>query len=1545
MPWNVFRLRRYRPAARRLPSRHRARLTLEELEPRRLLSTNVLTYHNDSFRTGQDLTETVLTPANVQAVQFGKLFTYAVDGYVYAQPLYVSNVSIPGKGVHNVVFVATEHDSVYAFDADSNLGANAAPLWHDSFINPAAGVTTVSPNDVNTGDIVPEIGITGTPVIDASSGTLYVVAKTKEVSGGSTNFVQRLYALDITTGAEKFGGPVVIQATLPGTGDGTDGQGHVAFSPLRENQRSGLLLQNGVVYIVWASHGDNGPYHGWVIGYNAQTLQQVAAFDTTPNGGLGGIWMSGAAPAADNTGNIYVSTGNGTFDAQTGGSDYGDSALRLSTSGGLSLTDYFTPFNQANLDAADADLGSGGVLLLPDQPGAHPHLMIFTGKEGKIYVVDRDNMGHFHAGIDSIVQVLPGAVGGAWSTPAYFNGNVYYSTVGDVLKAFQLANGLLSTSPVSQASVAFGYPGATPSISANGNTNGIVWTLQTDAYGSSGPAVLHAYDASNVSRELYNSDQVGARDVLGGAVKFTVPTIANGKVYVGTETGLSVFGLLPATGWDSYAGNPQHTAVSAVPAQDLGSIRWQTPVDLAPQYSGNDLLIHYGSPLITLANTVIVPVKTGATDGFKVEALNASDGSVKWQQTTDYILPPHNWVPSYSPALTTANRLYFAGAGGTIYYIDHVDAAGPHTPVQLAFYGLSNYTHAGFGGTVFIDTPLTTDAAGDVFFGFTVTGANPLNLVGGIARIDANGNGTWIAASAAAGDPGIIKVVTNNAPALSNDQQTLYIAVSNGGSGYLVALNSTTLAPKTKVALVDPGSGAPSDLPDDGTASPMVGPDGGVFYGVLENPFASSKGWMLHFSADLSQEFTPGAFGWDDTASIVPASMVPSYKGTSFYLLMTKYNNYGGLGGDGVNKIAILDPNATQTDQRTGVTVMKEVETIAGPTPDPAFRPGLPNAVREWCINTAAVDPATDSVFANSEDGKLYRWNLTTNTFTEVVTLTSGLGEAYTPTVIGTDGTVYAVNNATLFAVGGNGSISGKVFNEVNGLALPAGNPGLAGWTVFLDLNNDGKLDSGDPSTTTDANGNYTFANLPTQTYLVREILPPGWIGAPASAFTVTVQSGVITTLNFGNFEQISILGQVFEDVSGTTIPGPQSRGLAGWTVYLDSNHNGQLDPGEAAVVTAPDGTYRFDNLGPGTYFVRTVEPAGWIQTTAPVVITAQSGISEVAAFGNFRLATVDGRVFDDQNGNGIDNPTTDPGLNGYVVDLYVDANRDGQLDPGDPLMAVQVSGANGIPGQYAFTNLGPGHYLVHQEHLPGHVQTGPGATTPYAISPLSGTAITNLDFGNIGDTNRGFVYQAYLDLLHRVPDPDGMATWGAMLDQGASRGQVVQAIKGSDEYHTILIQGFYSKFLGRAVDAIGLQNSLALLNTTPAVVGAGDSLVQLEANILSSDEYFQNHGGTTAGFLAGVYTDALGRGIDAVGAASFGAALARGASRAAIAKEILSSVEAEQLLVQNDYLEYLHRSVDPTGLNDNVAALQHGGRTSDVIQGLVASDEYFAQL
>ncbi len=472
-------------------------------------------------------------------------------------------------------------------------------------------------------------------------------------------------------------------------------------------------------------------------------------------------------------------------------------------------------------------------------------------------------------------------------------------------------------------------------------------------------------------------------------------------------------------GWLTHSHDEQHTSLSDVQSQPLDKIRWHAPVDLHPP--DGEIFIHYGSPLVTPANTVIIPVKTGA-NSFRVEARNGATGKRLWLTNTGYQAPGASFVPGLGPTIS-GNQLFVPDIAGRVLVRQNPDQAKGGAITRRYFYGLKNYRKnpAAYQQNVQIDTPLSTDANGNLYFGFLALGSTPLNLQSGLARIAADGTGTWISAAAASGDPAITQVAISAAPALSLDGSLLYVAVDNGSYGYLLALNSTTLALVGRVRLIDPSSRMDAFLCDCSSAAPTVGPDGDVYFGVLENPFPNhnDRGWLLHFNSDLSLTKIPGSFGWDDTASVVPSSLVSSYQGKSTYLLMTKYNNYASVGtGDGHNRIAVLDPNASEKDPvLPAVKVMKEVITILGVTPDSEF-PGYPGAVREWCINSAAVDPITKSILANSEDGKLYRWDLTSNSFTQVITLSSGIGEAYTPTVIGSDGTDYAINDAILDAIG-----------------------------------------------------------------------------------------------------------------------------------------------------------------------------------------------------------------------------------------------------------------------------------------------------------------------------------------------------------------------------------------------------------------------------------------------------------------------------------------------------------------------------------------------
>ncbi len=500
---------------------------------------DVVTYKNDVRRSGQNLSESMLSPASVNPSSFGLLRNLTVDGKVDAQPLYVSHLVVSGSA-HNAVFAATEHDSIYAFDADTG-----SVLWKVSLL--AAGETLSDTHGCS--QVSPEIGVTATPVIDRGAGThgiLYVVAMSKDAT---SNYHQRLHALDLTTGVELLGGPAEIAADFP-----TAVGGMTTFNPGQYEERAGLLLLNGTIYTSWTSHCDQAPYFGWIIAYAGSTLSRTAVLNVAPNsGGIGpAIWMSGGAPAADSAGNIYLLTGNGAFEPELDANgfpknqDYGNSFLKISTAGGsLRIADYFAMHNEVAESAADQDLGSGGAMLLPDLTDSSNtvrHLVVGAGKDGNIYVVNRDSMGKFDSsGNSQIWQQVSGALlSSIFSTPAYFNGTVYYGDVGNSLKAFKISGAKLVAAPQSQSAAQFGFPGTAPSVSAHGTSNGIVW-----AHENSNPAVLHAYDAANLAHELYSSNQAaGYRDHFGAGNKFITPTVAGGKVFVGTTGSVAVFGLL-----------------------------------------------------------------------------------------------------------------------------------------------------------------------------------------------------------------------------------------------------------------------------------------------------------------------------------------------------------------------------------------------------------------------------------------------------------------------------------------------------------------------------------------------------------------------------------------------------------------------------------------------------------------------------------------------------------------------------------------------------------------------------------------------------------------------------------------------------------------------------------------------------------------------------------------------------------------------------------------------------------------------------------------
>jgi hypothetical protein len=665
---------------------------------------NVTTYHYDTSSTGQNLNEQTLAPANVNPTQFGKLFSYPLDGFAYSQPLYLTGVIIPQRGTHNVVYVATEHDSVYAFDADNpDTASGGGLLWQRSFINPGAGITPVPTADLypaSIPDIQPEIGITGTPVIDynasAGTGTLYVVVKTKEMRGSDVHYVQRLRALDVGSGLDRIlaNGQLIGDTTadgthdpgnpcVPGTGDGSQA-GRVCFHARRQNDREGLALWNGIVYVAFASHGDQGPYHGWVLGYRASDLGLAAVFNSTPNGGLGGFWEGGGVPVFDAADNMYLSAGNGTFRTDPDGTqNYGQGIIKLSSTpddtGMLHVLDFFTSYEQAVTNQFDLDQGSGGILLLPEATGR----LVQTGKRGKIFLLDRNNMGQYRHGVgcdqepmletcDSPVQFTPNGTisGGSYGSPAYFtdgtNQFVYYGGNGDTIKQFQLdpGTGLIALPPLSQSTDNFGFTGVTPTISASGINNAILWGLNVNGYGiparpNPSPMILFAYDASDLGTLLYSSAMSSQRDQMGDGVKFNTPTVANGRVYVGTQGNRAdTFGTLEVFGLFNDA--------VALPAPPSGLMAASGPAFPAP-------------PSIILNWTNSAPDATGinierslnGTDFAQVAQVardqsTFTDLGVQASTTYTYRVKATNQIGDSGPSNTATARTHIGGPALTI---------------------------------------------------------------------------------------------------------------------------------------------------------------------------------------------------------------------------------------------------------------------------------------------------------------------------------------------------------------------------------------------------------------------------------------------------------------------------------------------------------------------------------------------------------------------------------------------------------------------------------------------------------------------------------------------------------------------------------------------------------------------------------------------------------------------------------------------------------------------------------------------------------------
>ncbi len=929
MRWNPFSFRKFTKSPPPSPFR-RVKLFVEQLESRVLPSVNVLSYHNDSASTGQNLSETQLTPANVNQASFGQKFSTALDGQVYAQPLIVTSVNVttgPSPGVHDLAIVATEHDSVYAIDANTGQ-----ILWQKSFINPAAGITTVPAQDTgNTNDLTPEIGITSTPVIDSSTGTIYVEAKTKEVRNDGSHYVHTLHALSLADGTEKMGGPRVIAdsigdtyvsgPTVNGTGSANDGNGHVQFLALRQMNRPGLALVNGNIYIAYASHGDQGAYHGWILGFSAANLQPTAVFNTTPNGTEGGIWQGGGTIAADSQGNMYVETGNGDFNQSASNfnaagfpidGDYGDSFVKIAVDTvhnsasnqnvngwGLKVVDYFTGFNQSGLNTDDTDLGSAAPTLLPDSVGnaAHPHLLVGSGKEGRIYLIDRDNMGKFNATTDHVVQEQASGINGSLDTAAYFNGSFYYvSGYGGTAEAFSIGNAAFSPAPTSQAAETFTFPGDTLSVSANGNSNGIVWGI--DRNGNE----LIAYDATNLKKRLYTSNDAGSRDLLGIANKFVPPTVANGQVYVGTTKSLVMYGL--TTGTTTAPTAPANLTATSAGVSQI-NLKWS---DLSTNETG--FKIERSTDGVSFNQIALASVNannysdTGLTAGvtyyYRVRATNAigdsgytnianvstgSPGSQVYVSDLVYTSASNGWGPVEKDMSNGENS---PGDGHTITIRGQTYAKGlgTNSPSDVVYNLAGNYSN--FISDLGIDDE--TNGSGSVNFQLYADGAKIY-------------------------DSGVVtgKSAVQSVNVSVSGVQSLDLRVTDGGDG--TALDHADWAGARLIT-------ASSNLPNAPSAVNGTAASGTQVNLTWTDNSVNETGFEVERSTD-GANFTQIALTAANATSYMDTALTP---GATYYYYLRAVNNNGESANSNTFVITMPVPPATPTGSHTTLVAPNEVD-------------------------------------------------------------------------------------------------------------------------------------------------------------------------------------------------------------------------------------------------------------------------------------------------------------------------------------------------------------------------------------------------------------------------------------------------------------------------------------------------------------------------------------------------------------------------------------------------------------------------------------------
>jgi hypothetical protein len=1265
---------------------------------------NVLTNRYDNARTGQNTSETILNPSVVNKAQFGKLFSLPVVGLVYGQPLYLSSVTIPGKGTHNLLLVVTQHDNVYAFDADSN----AAPLWQitllDAAHGAASGAGTVPNTDVVSTDIIPEIGITSTPVVDPSTGTLYVVGKTKENGG----YVLRLHALDVTSGAEKFNGPTPITATVAGTGSGSS-FGSLTFNTLWENQRAGLLLLNGVVYITFAAHGDLGPWHGWVFGYLASDVsQRVAVYCDSCNDSGAGIWQSGNGIASDGT-FLYLATGNGPY-VPTPDQSFGDSIIKLVLSGGtLSVVDYFAPFNQAALENGDLDVASGGILLLPDQSGSHPHLLVQVAKEGRIYVIDRDTMTsnntHYCNGCTSnpeIVQEIPNAVGGMWGSPNYWNNTVYLWGKGDFLKSFALNNGLLSTTPI-VSPVKANYPSPACSVSSNGVTNGILWCIVTDGSsdtGPSAPAILYAFDASNVKTELYDTTQNGSLDNPGGAVKFQVPIVVNGKVYVGAENQVSVFGLLSGL-------TPAATPVIS-PA---GSSNLSQPVTVSILDStpGNSIFYTTDNSTPTTSST---PYSNAFTVGSTttVKAIAVASGFLQSGVASQTYAFQIAATPVISPAgssnLTQPVSVSITDStpGNSIFYTtDNSTPTTSSTPYLNAFSVSSTTTvkaiavAPGFMQSTVASQTYTFQSSG---------GAAP--LVDGQAFGDKSSGSSTVAATGFSTTSGNELILALVATDYNTGANTTVTGVAGGGLTWALAVRTNAQSGTSEIWRAF--AAAPlSNVTVTATLSSSVaasiavvsfknvdtsGTNGSGAIGAIKSSSAGSGAPTASLVTTRNNSLVLGVGNdYDNAISRTPG---PSQTVFHQYLApvgdtywMQIQNSSTAITGTTVN----INDTAPGGD-RYNLSVAEVLSspavvttyTILGTVTPSASASGVTISLNGPATTTTSPDPSGNFSFPGLAPG--------TYTLTP-----SKPGFTFTP-----GSQSVPVTNANVTGV--NFTISAASYS-ISGTISPL--PNGSGATVQL---------SG-PATatlTSDSSGNYSFTGLAPGTYTVTPS-KSGFTFNPGSQ-SVSVTTTSVSAVNF-------TISPITYSISGTILPVPNGTGA---TVQLSG-------PATATLTSDSSGNFSFTGLAPGSYTVTPSKTGFTFAPTSQSVPVTNTNVPGV----NFTISpiptySISGNVSPLPNGSGVTMSLTGLQTASATTDSsgnYIFAG----LNNGSYTVKPSKAGLSFTPASTAVTISNASVSIVNftaQTAVSGslaidaNVSTDRNTSSTSLVSPIFSTAATN---------------------------------------------------------------------------------------------------------------------------------------------------------------------------------------------------------------------------